>query len=225
VVVALLEKLLLMARFRGNAPALVKLWAQVKAKFPHRNTEDDGMLGDARHQARISDHNPNAAGIVTALDLTHDPRHGFDSYAFADYLKEQKDLRIKYVISNRRIWMAQRSKGWQPYRGQNPHDCHVHISVRGQPRYYNDADDWDLDDFPVAEQPNAPPTSPHPTLRVGDRGDDVRRLQQLLDITDDGEFGRETRLRVKKFQVAHNLVSDGVVGPQTWRILESGNAS
>ncbi len=209
-----------MARFRGNAPALVKLWAQVKAKFPHRDTEDDGMLGDARHQARVSDHNPNAVGIVTALDLTHDPRHGFNSYAFADYLKEQNDARIKYLISNRRIWTAQGSKGWQHYSGVNPHDCHVHISVRGMPRYYNDADDWDLGGFPEIQQPDAP-SRIGPTLRQGDQGKDVLRLQRGLGIEADGDFGPVTRRKVMQFQNAHKLVADGVVGPQTWRELES----
>jgi Putative peptidoglycan binding domain len=211
-----------MARFRCNAPALVKLWSQVKAQFPHRSTEDDGMLGDVRHQARVSDHNPNAIGIVTALDLTHDPRHGFNSYAFADYLKDQNDPRIKYVISNRRIWMAQGAKGWQPYHGQNPHDQHVHISVRGQPKYYNDASDWDLDGFAAAVQPDAPARL-GPTLRQGSKGDDVRRLQKLLGIAADGDFGSATRSKVKRFQTARKLVSDGVVGPQTWRELMQDN--
>jgi Putative peptidoglycan binding domain len=212
-----------MARFKGNAPALVKLWAQVKAQFPHRNTEDDGMRGDVRHQARISDHNPNALGIVTALDLTHDPRHGFNSYAFADYLKEQNDPRIKYVISNRRIWNPQVGQ-WRSYTGVNPHDCHVHISVRGTPRHYNNSSDWDLDGFPVAEQPDAP-LRPGPTLRRGDQGDDVRRLQRDLGIEADGDFGSVTHRKVMQFQTAHKLVSDGVVGPQTWRKLEPGDAS
>jgi Putative peptidoglycan binding domain len=213
-----------MARFRGNAPALVKLWAQVKAKFPNRSTEDDGMLGDVRHQARISDHNPNAVGIVTALDLTHDPRHGFNSYAFADYLKEQNDPRIKYVISNRRIWTPQ-TELWRVYTGQNPHDCHVHISVRGTPKHYNDASDWDLDGFPAVDDQNAAPAESRPTLRPGSQGDDVRRLQNLLGVAADGDFGRETRNAVKRFQTKHKLVSDGVVGPQTWRTLEPGHAS
>lgn len=69
--------------------------------------------------------------------------------------------------------------------------------------------------------------SPYPTLRRGDSGAYVRFLQQLLESqlipvgTIDGVFGGQTENAVKLFQQYNNLVIDGVVGPNTWRILTS----
>jgi D-alanyl-D-alanine carboxypeptidase len=60
------------------------------------------------------------------------------------------------------------------------------------------------------------------TLRQGSSGDDVRLLQQLLGISDDGKFGPDTERAVQGFQAGAGLGSDGVVGPDTWcAILES----
>ncbi len=50
------------------------------------------------------------------------------------------------------------------------------------------------------------------TLRWGLTGDDVRKLQQFLGITDDGVFGRGTTLYVKNWQIANGLYPDGVFG-------------
>lgn len=52
-------------------------------------------------------------------------------------------------------------------------------------------------------------------LRIGSKGDDVKELQKLLNLSQDGIFGKNTEKAVKIFQTARKLVSDGVVGPQT----------
>lgn len=51
------------------------------------------------------------------------------------------------------------------------------------------------------------------------RGDDVVKLQQLLHLYPDGIFGRLTEEAVKEFQRAHGLEPDGIVGAQTWALL------
>ena len=57
------------------------------------------------------------------------------------------------------------------------------------------------------------------TLRKGDRGIAVRRLQRRLGVSADGVFGPMTRRAVKRFQRRNGLVSDGIVGPLTRRAL------
>jgi hypothetical protein len=72
--------------------------------------------------------------------------------------------------------------------------------------------------------PGLPP--PRPVLRRGSSGESVRCLQETLNnwggakLTVDGVFGPVTEAAVIRFQKAHGLVVDGVVGNQTWRSLE-----
>lgn len=110
------------------APALDRLRQQVNGRYINRSKASDGSIGDARHATRKSDHNPSH-GVVHALDLTHDPKGGFDSYKFAEHLRQSHDPRLKYVISNRKIASAKSGWHWRRYSGANPHDKHVHISV------------------------------------------------------------------------------------------------
>ena len=54
------------------------------------------------------------------------------------------------------------------------------------------------------------------TLRKGDRGEEVKVLQQALGVPVDGIFGNRTELAVIAWQLEHGLKSDGVVGEKTW---------
>jgi len=56
-------------------------------------------------------------------------------------------------------------------------------------------------------------------LKIGQNGDLVRILQELLNIRSDGEFGNKTRSIVIQFQKDNSLISDGIVGPLTWSKL------
>jgi len=57
------------------------------------------------------------------------------------------------------------------------------------------------------------------TLSKTSRGDDVQFVQSFLGIDADGIFGSETYKAVVKFQTKHNLLPDGIVGPNTWQSL------
>jgi len=59
-----------------------------------------------------------------------------------------------------------------------------------------------------------------PTLRRGDTGDAVARLQSLLNIEGPDIFGPRTEAVVRAFQRDKGLVPDGIVGPSTWKVLE-----
>lgn len=60
-------------------------------------------------------------------------------------------------------------------------------------------------------------------LKKGSRGNDVKTLQRLLHLYEDGIFGRLTEEAVKEFQSAHGLVADGIVGKKTWEALQKGD--
>lgn len=126
---------------------------------PNRDKSSDGTIGDAAHAASKSEHNPDANGIVRAMDISNDPAHGVDSQKLADALVASRDPRILYVISNRRICSSVVSPWiWRSYNGSNPHNHHVHLSVVSDPAKYDDTKPWALPGFltapvqPVGEQ-------------------------------------------------------------------------
>lgn len=51
--------------------------------------------------------------------------------------------------------------------------------------------------------------------KIGSTGKEVRQIQRLLGIKDDGIFGKETESAVKKFQRENGLIADGIVGKKT----------
>ena len=56
-------------------------------------------------------------------------------------------------------------------------------------------------------------------LKRGYTGKDVKTLQRLLHLQDDGVFGVLTEERVKEWQSEHGLVADGIVGDKTWAAM------
>lgn len=56
-------------------------------------------------------------------------------------------------------------------------------------------------------------------LKIGNKGEEVKRLQEALGITNDGIFGKQTEEAVKLFQKKNGLEVDGIVGDKTWAAL------
>lgn len=96
---------------------------------------------------------------------------------------------------------------------------------------------WDeygeLSDVDYTGMPEEPVTQTRRTLRKGSSGADVEYLQKLLKAEGyeigksgpdgdgiDGIFGGETLSAVRAYQSDHNLTPDGIVGKQTWAVLE-----
>jgi peptidoglycan hydrolase-like protein with peptidoglycan-binding domain len=52
-------------------------------------------------------------------------------------------------------------------------------------------------------------------LKQGTKGEAVKKLQQKLGITADGQFGAGTEKAVRDFQGKNGLAADGVAGPAT----------
>ena len=57
-------------------------------------------------------------------------------------------------------------------------------------------------------------------LRKGSKGVEVKELQGLLHLYQDGIFGALTEEAVIEFQKANGLTPDGIVGDNTWAKLK-----
>jgi hypothetical protein len=129
------------------ARSLDQLLAEINSSAPARSKASDGSIGDTSHSSRDSDHNPcDCHDAVCARDYTHDPAHGFDSYTFANWLRERcatgAENRVSYIISNGRIASQTYGFVWKPYDGSNPHDHHVHVSVEHPVGVFDDTSSW-----------------------------------------------------------------------------------
>ena len=110
-----------------------QLRLQVDDSYPDRDRTSDGWIGDTRHQARPSDHNPDAEGIVRAIDIDRDLSGKAKPDLMPDLadqirLAARTDKRIAYVIFNGRIASSRMGFSWRKYSGSNPHNHHCHVS-------------------------------------------------------------------------------------------------
>lgn len=220
------------------APALSALLREVNARWPHRSKASDGTIGDTAHAARQSEHNPDSRGVVRAVDITV---AGIDKAALLKAVIG--DSRVHYVISDRKIYS--RSNRWTPaaYYGANPHDKHVHISLRNRT---SESADWATVDKAAAD------TSSWGVKRTGKRiyttsvkrllanakseaprakSNDVIRLQRLLRNADcmstpaikreRGKYGPRTRQAVHLAQrkAGYGAQASGYIGIRTLRWL------
>ena len=217
-------------------------------RWPKRNQVSDGIIGDAAHSSRQSDHNPDSRGVVHAFDLTHDPAAGVDCGVLAEHLRQVKDRRVRYVIWSGRLYrgpwsdavLAGRAQpwAWELYWRPNPHTKHMHVSVG-----YGTIPEEDVS--PWWDVPGAP--KPHWSIEVikmlptidlrhagvgGDvvRGRAVDNLQALLTAAArtipaahpgaiDGAAGPKTRAGLLGLQKATGLDVDAICGQRTWTAL------
>lgn len=221
------------------AESLKTLRRQINDAFPDRDKTSDGSIGDTAHSARKSDHNPNAAGVVTAIDVDENiAGPNSEASGIVAALQASRDPRIKYIIYEKRITVPGDITRWKPYTGPSPHDHHFHISVASDPRLYDDPRPWQISSTAApAESPSladsgansqAKPLSIR-TLMVKQplmQGDDVRAVQNALANLGfmtraqvDGVYGERTMKAVRTFQTGKWVRADGIVGPQTQKEL------
>jgi hypothetical protein len=111
-----------------------QLRLQVDDSYPDRDRTSDGWIGDTRHSARPSDHNPDATGVVRAIDIDRDLSGKAKPDLMPDladqirFCAKRGDKRISYVIFNGRIASSKKAWAWRPYDGINKHNHHCHIS-------------------------------------------------------------------------------------------------
>ena len=56
-------------------------------------------------------------------------------------------------------------------------------------------------------------------LKKGMKGAPVKRMQEKLGVTADGDFGPGTEAALKEFQTNHGLLVDGIAGPDTFATM------
>ena len=144
-----------MAAWRPVA-GITALRRQVDKRFPKRDKRSDGIIGDKAHQARASDHNPDARGVVHAVDIDADllgPNGGAAGRQLAVDLANQLRLyaksripgseRIKYIVWNNRIASGTyKDQFWTWRKGNWGHEHHVHVS-------FTTKGENDPNDFPI----------------------------------------------------------------------------
>jgi hypothetical protein len=213
------------------AKALTQLRKQLNEMFPNRDHESDGLLGDARHRSRSSDHNawivaPDGTRVVSAMDVDENltDQKG-NAFSVVHALQRSRDPRIKYLIYERQITVKGDITKWKPYHGPSPHDHHFHISVSSDPRLFDDVRPWSIgssaDVAPMDGSSNPlpgdattnTPGQNHPgpgrsteaqtpaILKKGDKGPTVAALQKRLN------------------QVGYVLTVDGDFGPATEEVI------
>jgi hypothetical protein len=144
-------------------PCLKVLFAEFDRIAPSRDHASDGSVGNAAHQAEVSDHNPDETGSVPIHDADHlNEVHAID---VDDTLREPDltmekvvqfllgrcrsgaEKRLRYLIYNRRIWSA--SSGWvqKTYTGASPHTEHAHFSASYETKLEASTASWHLEDL------------------------------------------------------------------------------
>lgn len=210
------------------AGSLAQLRAEADAAAPARSRVSDGTIGDAAHAARLSDHNPNAAGVVRALDLTNDPLLNLP--VVAERMRARAVPALLgggYVILNGRITAPDLSH-WRAYTGPNPHVAQMHVSASTDPGRYDARAPWGVfsSEQPAPAPPPPPPVAPVPAgfpgpdltgtgpgLR-GEEGHNGPRVQSLQSFLN------------RNYPAYSRLATDGWWGPRTSAVVaEFGHRS
>jgi len=116
----------------------VTLRDQIDRRWPKRDKSSDGWIGDRAHASRASDHNPNKAGVVHAIDIDENLgtyANGRTARLLANQLLDYAasglpgSSRLKYVVYENRIASGTYRKTWWTWRhGNYGHEAHIHIS-------------------------------------------------------------------------------------------------
>jgi peptidoglycan hydrolase-like protein with peptidoglycan-binding domain len=203
------------------AANLATLRREIDARWPGRDRRSDGWIGDAAHQSRASDHNPDARGVVHALDVDKD---GIDPTALVR--RAIGHPTVHYVIFNRTIWTRDNDFRSRRYTGDNPHTGHVHVSgLRGR-SHENNGTPWGIATGPIPSAPVPRPQAPigSRTLRLSNprlHGHDVRFVQRFIGEREcgpvDGVYGPLTAAGVRWYQAMRGIATTGVCDPTTFR--------
>lgn len=162
------------------APCLSTLRAEIDKAHPNRDRRSDGWVGDTRHAASKSDHNPDYpdGGVVRALDVDKDGVNMTRLLAVAI-----KNPATNYVIWNGHIYSRAYNFRKRVYTGRNKHTIHMHISIRHGKTYENRKHSWGY-----LSAPSVPAKSSSSSAYYGD----CTLLQKAVRVTPDNYWGDNT---------------------------------
>lgn len=194
------------------APSLAAFRQWIYAKWPHHETNHDGWIGDAAHQATKSDHNPNSRGIVDAIDTDENGIH-MPTLMVAAAMHPS----TSYLIYEGKIYKARNLYVPERYTGtSNPHAGHCHTSIWQTVKAEQSKTPWNVTGWS--------------TLHEGATGRAVSEAQMYLNVygaelSVDGHFGPKTDKAVRAYQDKYNVAGgvDGIIGAHTEYSLKTNN--
>jgi hypothetical protein len=117
--------------------AAIQLREQFDDSYADRDRSSDGWIGDTRHAARPSDHNPDVEGWVRAIDIDRDLSGKAKPDLMPDLVDQVRQLcksgsekRISYIIFDGFIYSAKFRFIKRKYTGANKHTAHAHFSFK-----------------------------------------------------------------------------------------------
>jgi hypothetical protein len=194
------------------APAIARLFAEADTANPRRDKRSDGVVGDLRHQARKSGHNPDGRGVVVAGDVDVD---GLDMAGAVERARQAvlagrlPQLAGGFIIYAARITSPDFTR-WLSYEGDNPHVTHGHFETAHDPERADDSRPWN-----IWTPPGPAPAGPAPAAAGGD----LRGRAAALRGEEGAQGPRVAALQgwLRRFAPAYagQLAADGVWGPRT----------
>jgi hypothetical protein len=117
------------------AKCLPVLRDEINKAYPNRNKAQDGIIGNAEHASRKSDHNPDSKGVVHAIDIDARGIPAGLIVAALHKLALSGDPRMVggYLIWNGQIASHTHAWHWRDYTGADPHNLHFHFSCTYEP--------------------------------------------------------------------------------------------
>lgn len=201
-------------------PSLVRCFREINTRWPFRDKWSDGWLGDSRHAAGFSDHNPDSRGRVHAIDVDSTISHVMGSgivgaevtRTLLRLARSGKPHPIYYLIYNGVIYSRTYGFRARRYTG-DAHTSHVHLSVMrtDYARNWNGAWGFLLPEINASKVAYAfeghPLASPTDVRRVQKRLHDLGYLKWPYVI---GRAGPWTRAAVRHWQGKHGYKITGV---------------
>lgn len=170
-------------------------------------------LGDAKHLAFHSDHNPDSRGVVHALDVMTAAGTAQAAATLRWLLADTTDL--EYVIHDHKIYSRSRGFKAAAYNGSDPHTNHIHVSGKhgsvGENNHTGTGYDLAAESYRPKGTPCKPYVPPKPPttskdeimdviLPAGYGGDGVKTISAERALSSLMRYVLETRNEVLEVQ-------------------------